>query len=63
MIKKQEYIRPIAVAVTLDSSSMLAASGLKYSDKEADMDLEVLSNKRGGVFENTAPWNDSESFW
>ena len=46
MNRMKEYKRPLVAVVALECGMMLATSGLKYNQEEADENLEVLSNKR-----------------
>ncbi len=53
MNRMKEYKRPQVAVVALESGMMLATSGLKYNQEEADENLEVLSNKR---WQEPSPW-------
>lgn len=53
MSQKKEYKRPQVDVAALESDMMLATSGLKYNQEEADENLEVLSNKR---WLEPSPW-------
>ncbi len=53
MNRKKEYKRPLVAVVALESGMILATSGLKYNQEEADENLEVLSNKR---WQEPSPW-------
>lgn len=55
MPMKKEYIKPQTISLCLQTEGMLAQSGLKYSDKEADKNSEVLTKEkmwdRDGIWE------------
>lgn len=53
MSRKKEYTNPQVAVVALDYNTMLAASNLKYTEEEADENLEVLTKKG---WQSPTPW-------
>lgn len=46
MKKKIDYIQPTSRVVAFTANAILAASGLRYTDEEADENLEILTKKQ-----------------
>ena len=43
---KKKYIIPKNTIIAFEGNTILASSNLKYTDEDADANLEVLTNKR-----------------
>lgn len=48
----KKYERPIACIVDITSINIIATSGLKYTEENADNDFAILSNKHRGEWGN-----------